>query len=105
MARAIRSEDGVVVGLREHLAASCRAIIGKLEHATDTELYDFTVELDRQRDRLIDIQTGRDVLVYRFEVPESMQPPRDHQHVFTLRGDWLVPAEYERVSPSVGEFG
>lgn len=87
-----------MVGLRDHLAAECKSVIHRLSHATNTELYDFTVELDRQRDRLIDIETGRDVLVYRFELGEYA-PPRDDQHVFTLRGETLLPAEYERAVP------
>lgn len=97
MARKIGADPNLVVGLREHLAARCRATIAKLAHATDTGLYDFSADLERQRDRLIDLQTGRDVLAYRFELGD-FAPPRDGRHVFTLRGDRLVPAEYERVS-------
>jgi hypothetical protein len=61
-------DDSRVIGLREHLAARCRATITKLEHSTECELYDFHPELERQRDRFIDIETGRDVLVYRHEI-------------------------------------
>jgi hypothetical protein len=41
---------------------------------------------------------GADVTVYRFEMPADMQPPRDGKHIYTWRGDKLVPAEYERVA-------
>lgn len=80
--------------LRAHLAAKCRATIPRLTDSTG--FYDFSAELDRHRDRLIDIETGRDLLVYRFEIPADVAPPGDGQHVFTLRGNRLVPAEYER---------
>ena len=55
-------------------------------------------ELARLRQRLDDLTNGRDVLVYRHEVPAEMTPPRDGRNtiVFTLRGDRLVDAESER---------
>ena len=91
-------DDSRVAGLRDHLAARCRDLIDRLSHSTETELYNFSAERDRLRDRLVDIETGRAVLVYRHEIPTEMQPPReDGRIVFTLRGDRLVAAEYERV--------
>jgi hypothetical protein len=99
VARLIRPHDGVVVGLREHLAARCRATIAKLEHSTECELYDFSAERNRPCDRLIDIMSGADVTpVYLHEIPRDMLPLRDGRMVYTLRGDRLVPAEYERVA-------
>jgi hypothetical protein len=90
-------DPNLVAGLRDHLAAKCRALIDKLSHATVCELYDFSVECDRQRDRLIDIQTGADVLVYRHEIPRDMQPPRaDGEMVYTLHDDRLVSAVYDQ---------
>jgi hypothetical protein len=90
--------DGAVIGLRHQLAAKCRTTLARLEHSTQAELYDFSVELDRLRDRLIDIMAGRDVFVYRFEIPHYMQTLRtDGQMVYTLRGDTLMAAAYERV--------
>ena len=84
--------------MRDHLAQRCRDLIDKLTHSTEFEIYNFCAERDRLRDRLIDIETGREVTVYRFEIPADMQPPReDGEHVYTLRGDRLVPADYQRV--------
>jgi hypothetical protein len=81
-------------GLREHLAARCLDLIDRLTHSTETELYNFGAERSRLRDRLIDIETGRDVLVYRHEIPPAFQPPReDGRIVFTLCGDRLVEAQ------------
>ena len=63
--------------------------------------YGFGAEVRRLRKRIDDMLDGSDVLVYRHEIPADMQPPRtDGQMVYTLRGDTLVPAEYERVSVS-----
>jgi hypothetical protein len=84
--------------LREHLAARCRDLIDRLSHSTESELYNFSAERSRLRDRLIDIETGRDVTVYRHEIPHEWQPPReDGRIVFTLRGDRLIEAQFERV--------
>jgi hypothetical protein len=95
-----RIETDTVIGLRDHLAARCREMIDELSRLT-TDIYDFSAARDRLRDRLIDIETNRDILVYRFEIPADMQPPReDGQHVYTFRGDRLLPAEYERVAPA-----
>jgi hypothetical protein len=96
----VEHDHSRVTGLREHLASRCRATIDKLPHATECEIYDFTRERDRLCDRLIDIETGRDVTVYRFELGEYAQPREDGQHVYILRGDPLVTAGYERVVPS-----
>jgi len=82
----------VVSGLREHPVGKARAQVVRLA-AADRVLYDFGPALDRQQDRLLDLQAGRDVLVYRFEVPRELQPPRDGHRVFTLRGDRLAPAQ------------
>ena len=88
MARRIDTE-GERHGLREHLIAKTRMAVVKLETA-DTDIYDFTPELRRQQDRLLDLQAGRGVLVYRFEIPRELQPLRDGTHVYTLHGDRLV---------------
>jgi hypothetical protein len=79
--------DGVVVGLRERLIERARAQVVRLE-AADTDMYDFSAEVARQRRRLDDLLDGADVLVYRHELGE-FAPPRDGQHVYTLRGDRL----------------
>jgi len=100
-------------GMLQHLASRCRGTIDKLTDSTECEIYNFSAERDRLCDRLIDIETGRDVTVYRFEIPAEMQPPReDGRHVYTLRSDRLVPAEYQRVvsyvqdiSPHSGSLG
>ena len=86
MARLIET-DGVVVGLRERLIERARAQVVRLE-AADTDMYDFSAEVARQRRRLDDLLDGADVLVYRHELGE-FAPPRDGQHVYTLRGDRL----------------
>jgi hypothetical protein len=101
-----RAERGinVVVGLREYLAERVRRQVGRLEDA-DTDLYDFGVDLRWQRKRLEDLEAGRDVLVYRFEIPREAQPPRNGVHLLTLRGDKLIPAEYEPVSLAFRELG
>jgi hypothetical protein len=90
-----RIGTGTVVGLREHLTEKCADLLAKL-----TRFDGFGADVDRLRDRLIDLRAGRDILVYRFEIPADMQPPRsDGQHVYTLRGDRLITAEYQRVKP------
>jgi hypothetical protein len=96
MPRADR-DINVVVGLREHLIAKARRQVGRLEDA-DSDLYDFTTDLTWQRKRLADLEADADVLVYRYEIPREVQPPRNGVHIFTLRGDKLMPAERERVS-------
>jgi hypothetical protein len=90
-----RIDTGTVVGLREHLIERNADLLAKL-----TRFDGFGADVDRLRDRLIDLRAGRDILVYRFEIPADMQPPRsDGQHVYTLRGDRLITAEYQRVKP------
>jgi hypothetical protein len=87
-----------VVGLREHLAQRCRDLIARLTKPTECDVYDFSAERSRLRDRLINIETGQDVLVYLHEIPTEMQPPRaddDDRIVFTLTGDRLVSPQYE----------
>lgn len=80
----------VVSGLREHLIATARANVVKLESA-EPDLYDFSPDLRCQRQRVDELLDGADVLVYRFEIPRELQPPRDDgQHAYRLRGDRLV---------------
>jgi hypothetical protein len=69
---------------------------------SDGELFPYRgAELSRLRKRLDDLNNGHDILVYRFEIPADMQPPReDGRIVYTLRGDRLVTAEYERAVPA-----
>jgi hypothetical protein len=91
-------------GLREHLAQRCRDLIDRLTHSTETELYNFSAERSRLRDRLVNIETGRDVLVYRHEIPPALQPPReDGRIVFTLHGDRLMPPQYDHVRVPAGD--
>jgi hypothetical protein len=91
--------DGVVVGLRDHLTKAARDLLVRLE-AADTG-YGFRADIARLRHRLDDLLDGNDVLVYRHEIPADQQPPRsDGQHVYTLRDDRLIPAQYERVELS-----
>jgi hypothetical protein len=88
-----------VVGLRDYLTKQARDLLVRLE-AADPH-YGFGAEVRRLRKRVNDLLDGADILVYRFELPADMEPPRtDGQHVYTLRGDRLVPAEYERVELS-----
>ena len=94
----VEYEHSRVTGLRDHLAALCRDLIDRLTHSTETELYNFSAERGRLRDRLIDIERGRDVLVYQHEIPPGWQPPREDGVIsFTLRGDRLIEAQFERV--------
>lgn len=97
MARKICTDT--VIGLREHLAEKCAELLVRFVES-DGELFPYRgAEMKRLRERLDDLKNNRDVLVYRHEIPADMQPPRtDGQHVYTLRGDRLVTAEYERVS-------
>jgi hypothetical protein len=60
------------------------------------EVYDLTAEIARQRHRLDELLDGAEVLVYRHEIRREMMPPRDGTMVYTLRGDRLVSAEYQR---------
>ncbi|MGO8938386.1 MAG: hypothetical protein ACLQLO_15125 [Mycobacterium sp.] len=93
-----RIETDVKTGLREHLIKQARGVLVRLESADPR--FGFGAEVKRLRRRLDDLLDGADVLVYRFEIPADMQPPRsDGQHVYTLRGDRLVTAEYERAVP------
>jgi hypothetical protein len=85
-------------GCGEHLTKRARDIIVQLESADPH--YGFGAEVARLRKRVDDLLDGADVLVYRHEIPADMQPPRtDGQHIYTLRGDRLVTAEYERAVP------
>jgi hypothetical protein len=102
MPRAER-EINMVVGLREFLAQRARAKVGRLENA-DTDMYDFSTVLTWQRKRLADLEAGRDVVVYRSEIPKAVQRPRDGTMVFMLRGDKRIPAEYGHAWP-VAELG
>jgi hypothetical protein len=85
-------------GLRDHLADRTAELMARFVES-DGDLFPYRgAELARLRKRLDDLTNGRDVLVYRHEIPADMQPPReDGRIVFTLRGDRLVPAQYDRV--------
>jgi hypothetical protein len=88
MARRIESDT--VTGLREYLTQRCADLLARF---TDEGC---GAEVRRLRGRLDDLTNNRDVLVYRFELPADQQPPRaDGQHIYTLRGDRLIPAQYE----------
>jgi hypothetical protein len=67
---------------------------------SDADLFPYRgTELARLQSRLDDLKNGRDVLVYRHEIPAQYAPHReDGRIVFTLSGDRLVAAEYERVA-------
>lgn len=97
MARRIATD--VKAGLRDHLTEQCAIMLARMSQA---EGFPYRgAEVERLRDRLIDLKAGRDILVYRFEIPADMQPPRDdRQHIYTLRGDRLITADYERMVPS-----
>jgi len=99
-ARPIR--DSTVPELRDQLTERCTKLMARFVES-DGELFPYRgAELKRLQKRLDDLNSGRDVLVYRFEIPTHMQPPRNgHRHVFTLRGDRLIDAEYERCEVSV----
>jgi hypothetical protein len=96
-----RIETDTVSGLREHLADKCAQLLARFVES-DGEFFPYRgAEIARLRKRLDDLKAGRDVLVYRHEIPADMQPPRtDGQHVYTLRGDRLITAQYERVELS-----
>lgn len=101
MARLIHADPNLVVGLRAHLTKTARDLIVRLERAD--RHHGFTADIDRLRQRVNDLLGDADVLVYRHEIPADMQPPRtDGQHVYTLHGDSLRPARYQRVAPAVG---
>lgn len=101
MARKI--DTGTVAGLREHLTKQVRDVLVRLEAARTG--WGYGAEIRRLRKRLDDLLDGNDVLVYRFEIPPEQQPPRsDGQHVYTLSGDRLMPAEYERCVPSFDDW-
>jgi hypothetical protein len=100
-ARPIR--DNTVPGLRDHLIERCMKLMARLVES-DADLFPYRgKELKRLQSRLDDLTNGRDVLVYRHEIPADMQPPRDDtgRIVFTLRGDRLIEAQLERVFPGV----
>ena len=87
-----------VAWLRDHLIAEARAMLVRLDNADPN--YGFGAEIRRLRARIDDLLDGKGILVYRFELPRELGPPRDGRHVFTLKGDdRLVDAEYERVVP------
>jgi hypothetical protein len=94
-----RIETGTVTGLREHLTEKCGELLARFTQSEDR----FGLrgaEVRRLRKRLDDLKNGEDILVYRFEIPAAMQPPRsDGQHIYTLRGDRLVTAEYQHAVP------
>lgn len=89
MPRVDRAAD-TASGLREHLIGKARAEVAKLA-AARCDWYDFTAELHRQQDRLLDLASGLDVTVYRHELPREHQPPRDGTVAYTLHGDRLTP--------------
>jgi hypothetical protein len=91
-------DPAVVTGLRATLIVKARAEVVRLATA-DSDVYDFSAELQRQRDRVDALLEGRDVTVYRFEIPGEHQPPRDGTVRYTLRGDRLV-ASQRTLTPS-----
>lgn len=90
MPRPAEQAAAVVTGLREHLIVKARAQVARLTSAR-SDWYDFTADLQRERDRMDALLDGADVLVYRHEIPAEWQPPRDGTIVYTLTGDRLVP--------------
>ncbi|BBX70100.1 hypothetical protein [Mycolicibacterium psychrotolerans] len=80
----------VVSGLREHLIAQARAQVTRLDAAA-CDWYDFGGERQRQRDRIDALLDGRDVTVYRHELPREHQPRRDGTMRYTLHGHRLIP--------------
>jgi hypothetical protein len=95
----VEHDHSRVSGLRDHLTKQARDVLVRLDNAAPH--YGFGADARRVRQRLDDLLDGADVLVYRHEILANLQPPReDGQHVYTLRGDRLVPAEYEHVMPS-----
>lgn len=96
MAKRIAPVDGMVPELRQHLVARCRAALTRREAAP----YDFSADVTRLRQRLDALLAGVDVTpIYRHEIPRELQPPRTAEGaiVYTLRGDVLVGADYDRV--------
>lgn len=81
-------DPAVVTGLREHLIVQSRARVKRLT-ATACDFYDFSADLQRERNRLDALLDGDDVTVYRFEIPADHAPPRDGTIVYTLTGDRL----------------
>lgn len=79
--------------IRDHLIAKCRNEIER-EIAASERIgwYDFAAELDRLRDRLLDLQANREVTVYWHELPRDLRPPRYGTMRYTLTGDRLAPA-------------
>ena len=96
-----RIETDTVTGLRDHLTQRCAELLARFTRS-DGDLFPYRgAEVRRLRKRLDDLKNGNDVLVCRHEIPVELQPPReDGRIVYTLRGDRLVTAEYERVAPS-----
>lgn len=80
-------------GLRDHLADRTADLMARFVES-DGELFPYRgTELKRLHTRLDDLNNGRDVLVYRHEIPADMQPAReDGRIVFTLTGDKLITA-------------
>jgi hypothetical protein len=91
-----RIETDQVCGLRDHLAGKCSALLARFVES-DAELFPYRgAEIARLRKRLDDLKNGRDVLTYRFELPPEYAPPReDGQHIYMLKGDRLVAAQYQ----------
>lgn len=90
-----RAAVDVVSGLREHLIGKARAEVARLA-AADSDWYDFTADLDRQRRRLAALMAGEDVPVERCDLPRELHPPHLDTRHFTLRGDRLVDARNAR---------
>jgi hypothetical protein len=94
-------DDSRVAGLRDHLADKCAELLARFVES-DAEHFPYRgAEIRRLQSRLDDLHGNRDVLVYQHEIPAEWQPPRDEDGriVFTLTGDRLVPAQFERVRP------
>jgi hypothetical protein len=87
--------DCRVTGLREHLAGKCAELLARFVES-DGELFPYRgAEIKRLQQRLDDLNARRDLLVYRFELGDYAPPREDGQHIYTIRGDRLVTAEYE----------
>ncbi|MGY4868387.1 hypothetical protein [Mycolicibacterium elephantis] len=89
MPRPAEQAAAVVTGLREHLIVKARAHVARLTNAR-SDWYDFTDDLQRERNRMDALLDGADVLAYRHEIPAKWQPPRDGAMRYTLTGNRLV---------------
>jgi hypothetical protein len=94
MARRIKPQSAEVAGIRGALIDSLQASFDRLVGA-DNDIYDFSVERDRLAGMVADLRAGRDVSVHVGQIPRELRP--DTGKVFTLRGDQLVPQDYEKV--------